>query len=70
MTSTPAEIATPSDEQSCQDNGTDGRQAGAEGRPMNVDEGKSIVGLVQADVTRLVGDAVVDGKAGVVFPCR
>ena len=34
---------------------------------MNVDEGKSIVGLVQADVTRLVGDAVVDGKAGVVF---
>ena len=34
---------------------------------MDVDERKSIVGLVQADVTGLVGDAVVDGKAGFVF---
>ena len=34
---------------------------------MDVDERKSIVGLFQADVTRLVGDTVVDGKAGVVF---
>ena len=65
--STPAEVATSSDEQPCQDNGKDGRQAGAEGHPMDVDERKSIVGLFQADVTRLIGDTVVDGKAGVVF---
>ena len=34
---------------------------------MYVDEGKSIIGLVKADVTGLVGDAVINGEAGVIF---
>ena len=65
--STPAEIAAPSDEHPCQDNDEDGRQTGAERRPMYVDEGKSIIGLVKADVTGLVDDAVINGEAGVIF---
>ena len=65
--STPAENAAPSDEHPCQDNGEDGRQTGAERRPMYVDEGKSIIGLVKVDVTGLVVDAVINGEAGIIF---
>ena len=34
---------------------------------MYIDKGKPIFGLVQIDVTGLVGDTIVDCEAGVVF---
>ena len=68
LTLAPAtEIAAARDEEPCQDDGKDGRQPGAEGRPMDIDETEPVVGLVQLDVMRLIGGGVVDGERGVVF---
>ena len=73
LTPAPAtEIAAARDEEPCQDDGKDGRQPGAEGRPMDIDETEPVVGLVQLDVMRLIGGGVVDGEGGIVFhvDCR
>ena len=68
MTLAPAtEIAAARDEEPCQDDGKDGRQPGAEGRPMDIDETEPVVGLVQLDVVRLIGGGVVNGEGRVVF---
>ena len=63
LTLAPAtEVAATRDEEPCQDNGEDGRQPGAEGRPVDIDKTEPVVGLVQLDVVRLIGGGVVDGE--------
>ena len=56
----PPNIAAPDDEAQGDDDGKDGGKTGAETGPMEVDERKPVVGLVQVHVCRFVVDLVGD----------
>ena len=61
-----AEITTSSNEEG-DEHGKYGGKARAEARPMDIDEAKSMVGLVQVDVAGFMVDFVVDGKVRIVL---
>ena len=54
------DIAEPCDERKGDNDGEDRRETGAEACPMQVDEGESVVRLVQVHIGRFVADVVSD----------
>ena len=54
------DVTATGDECHRDDNGEDGRKAGAEASPVQVDKGKAMVGLVQGDIGEFVIDLVGD----------
>ena len=59
LTASP-DVAASSDEGQRDDDGEDGRKTGAEASPMEIDEGKTVVELIQGDICRLMIDLVGD----------
>ena len=50
-----SKVAAPRDEQSSEDDDKDRGEASGERCPMYVDEAEAVVGLIEADIRRLVG---------------
>ena len=67
-----SKVAAPRDEQSSEDDDKDRGEASGERCPMYVDEAEAVVGLIEADIRRLVGLVRLDMQGGLVrhLNCR
>ena len=61
-----SKVAAPRDEQSGEDDDEDRGQASGKRCPVYVNEAEAIVGLIEADIRRLVGLVRLDMQGGLV----
>ena len=62
-----SDIAAPGDERKGDDDGENGREAGAETCPVQIDERESMVGLIEVNIGRFVADVVGNRQVGLVM---
>ena len=61
------EITAPGDKEDCQHDGENGGEACTKTGPVEVDQGKSVVGLIQRNFAGFIGDVAFKVEPGVIL---